>query len=271
MAQKNHLSYSNNQVAEINGCVNTESLFLEWAGIPWDTASMGYPVIQINRLEVYGASADRDMVAFETARDQVRCKLVSCRLESNNLRESMFLEDHGFRFIEMLYKPEFANLQNQTNLHCSGLAATPACNDDMPAIMEITGNAFNNERFHVDPRLSPQLGNLRYCNWAKTSLTHSKQQLYVVREGNLLVAFFITEHFPDGTCYWHLNAVFPHLQGQGYGRRSWLTMLELARIQGMQRVRTSITARNYRVLNLYSSLGFRFPSPMMTFHWVRMP
>jgi hypothetical protein len=44
-------------------------------------------------------------------------------------------------------------------------------------------------------------------------------------------------------------------------------MLEVARSAGAARVQTCITARNTPVLNLYSHLGFRFPEPLMTFHW----
>jgi RimJ/RimL family protein N-acetyltransferase len=84
-----------------------------------------------------------------------------------------------------------------------------------------------------------------------------------------LVAFFVTELLPDGTCYWHLNAVAPGVQGKGYGLRAWLTMLRHARDSGARRVRTSIAARNHRALNLYARLGFRFSPPLMTFHWVR--
>ena len=73
----------------------------------------------------------------------------------------------------------------------------------------------------------------------------------------------------DGTCYWHLNAVATELQGKGYGRRAWSAMLQHAQANGARRVRTSIVARNHRVLNLYARLGFRFPPPLMTLHWVR--
>ena len=102
-------------------------------------------------------------------------------------------------------------------------------------------------------------------------LDHPSQRLHVIRDGSLLAAFFVTERLADGTCYWHLNAVTPDAQGKGYGRRAWLAMLHQAQGDGAQRVRTSIVARNHRVLNLYARLGFRFPPPLMTFHWVRSP
>jgi GNAT superfamily N-acetyltransferase len=104
---------------------------------------------------------------------------------------------------------------------------------------------------------------------AKSSIGHPCQRLYVVREGHRLVSFFLTEMLPDGSCYWHLNAVAPDAQGQGYGRRAWLAMLDFAKVSGAKKVRTCIVARNHKVLNLYARLGFYFPPPLMTFHWVR--
>lgn len=271
MAYQKNIVRCTDQTSKVAGCIDTKSLSVEWEEIPYDTKVMGYPVIHIKRMIVHGSSAVRDFVPFESDRDKIGCGLVSCRLPHDCLRESMFLEDQGFRFVEMLYQPELVNLQSYSGFNCSHLTVTLASADDIPAIVDIACQAFTNERFHIDPRLSSHLGSQRYCNWVRSSFIHNSQQLYVVREKSLLVAFFVIEKLDDGTCYWHLNAVSPVLQGQGYGRRAWLAMLELALTEGMSKIRTCIVARNYRVLNLYASLGFRFSSPMMTFHWVRLP
>lgn len=248
-------------------CIDTPDLLLEWSEAPWDTAVYGRPVLQITRLERRGPGASDAMSSFEQARDALGALLVSCRLEHDRLRESMLLEDHGFRFIEMLYQPELM-LSDQNALPEETLIAKKARIDDLPAVLEIAGNAFRNERFHVDPRLDPSLGDRRYCNWVRSSLDHPSQELHVLRDGGEIVSFFVLEMQADGTCYWHLNAVTPNAQGRGYGQRAWQTMLHQASLHGADRVQTCIVARNYRVLNLYAKLGFRFPPPLMTFHWV---
>lgn len=253
----------------LRGCIDSTDLFLEWSEVPWDTAIFGTPVLQINGLEVRGANARETMADFECARDACRSGLVSCRLSHHLLRESMLLEDVGFRFIEMVYQPEI-NLYGSSEFHDTGhLTALLATEADLPEVLAVAGSAFRNERFHVDPRLSVECANERYRNWARSSLSHPTQRLCVLRANSALLAFFVTEALPDGTCYWHLNAVSPEFQGKGYGRLAWRTMLEQARREGMVRVRTSIVARNHRVLNLYASLGFSFAAPAMTFHWVR--
>lgn len=251
----------------IAASVDTPNLLLEWSEAPWDSAIFGYPVLQISRIEVRGPSAGSDFASFEAVREEMGAGLVSCRLHHANLIESMLLEDHGFRFIEMLYMPELNDLTG--NDESTGLGVRLARESDLQALLDIAGSAFRNERFHVDPRLDSALADQRYRNWVKSSYSHAAQRLYALHDGPRLVSFFVIEMLADGTCYWHLNAVAPDAQGMGYGRRAWRAMLHQAKEAGAKRIRTCIVARNHRVLNLYAKLGFRFPPPLMTFHWVR--
>lgn len=252
----------------MNNRIDMPSLSLAWLETPWDTAITGYPVWQITHIEVRGSEADAALKDFEHAREQAGVGLVSCRLDHARLSESMFLEQHGFCFIEMLYHPELA-LESAKRIESgSRLTVRQALEADLPAVIDMAGSAFVNERFHVDPRLGPKLGNKRYQNWVKSSFSHPAQRLYVLSDKGKPVAFFVTEMQADGVCYWHLNAVAPDAQGQGYGRRAWQTMIKHAADAGARQICTSIVARNHRVLNLYARLGFRFPAPQMTFHWV---
>lgn len=247
----------------------TPDLEMTWSLAPWDKAVCGFPVIQITNIRVLGSNADTDMRQFEQARTLIGAGLVSCRLHHDRLRESMFLEDHDFRFIEMLYAPELDLKNFKADSDAKLLSVNHASETDLPTLQEIAGTAFNNERFKMDPRLDPAISDQRFQNWVTNSLHHASQELYLISDGARVVAFFVTELLTDGTCYWHLNAVAPDAQGQGFGRRVWLSMLSHAADAGAQRVRTSIAARNYRVLNLYARLGFNFLPPSMTFHWVK--
>ena len=163
----------------------------------------------------------------------------------------MLLEEIGFRFIEMVYAPEFGDLASAGPGDAQGLEVVRAGAADLAEVVAVAGAAFRNERFHVDPRLSSQFGDLRYQNWVRSSLDHPTQRLYVLREDGQLVAFFVTELLADGTCYWHLNAVAPARQGQGYGMHAWKAMMYHARVDGASRVRTSIVARNHRCFDAF--------------------
>jgi len=249
--------------------ITSPALSMNWSLAPWDEPVCGFPVIQITAMQVLGPNASADMRQFEQARDAIGAGLVSCRLPHDRLVESMLLEDHGFRFIEMIYAPELDLNRLDTRHKHDLLLVKRASEDDLPTLLKIARTAFNKERFKMDPRLDPGISDHRFQNWVASSWHHPTQELYVISDGARIIAFFVTEMINDGTCCWHLNAVAPNLQGQGYGRRVWLSMLDYAASAGALRVRTSIAARNHRVLNLYARLGFTFMPPSMTFHWVR--
>lgn len=248
--------------------LDTPALRLAWIRAPWDEAVCPFPVMQIDQIEVRGPGAPESMREFASARDRLGAGLVSCRLPHDRLAESMLLEQCGFRFIEMLYAPELG-LEAVDAAGDEGLAVEPASASDMPALLDIAGSAFHNERFRMDPRLDPAISGRRYQNWVASTPSHPSQQLYAITDQGRVVAFFIVELQAGGTCYWHLNAIAPAFQGQGYGRRAWSAMLRHAKRAGAARVRTSVVARNTRVLSLYARLGFTLPPPAMTFHWVR--
>ncbi len=139
--------------------IDTQSLLLTWSETPWDTAIMGAPVLQIGHIELRGTGAAADFAEFEATRDALGARLVSCRLPHDRLRESMFLESRDFRFIEMAYAPEMDGLSAR-DLPEGGLAVGSASRDDLPDALAIAEHAFGSERFHVDPRLDPALGDL---------------------------------------------------------------------------------------------------------------
>lgn len=249
--------------------IETPSLRLDWIRAPWDEAVCPFPVLQIERIEARGPRAREDMSTFEATRARLGAGLVSCRLPHDKMAESMLLEACGFRFIEMLYAPELELCGVDSADEREELTIAHATEKDVPTLLGIAGKAFQNERFKMDSRLDPGISDRRFQNWVATTPDHPTQQLYVIADRGRVIAFFIIELRTDGTCYWHLNAVAPDAQGQGYGRRVWSAMLRHAKRSGAQRVRTSVVARNTAVLSLYARLGFTLPAPAMTFHWVQ--
>src|SRR5450830_1939945 len=124
--------------------VNTSSLQLTWSQAPWDQKVCGFPVLQITALEVLGPNARDDMKIFERERDRLDSGLVSCRLPHERLTESMLLEDHGFRFIEMLYAPELDLSTFNINENVALLEVDRAREDDLPTLMGIARTSFHN-------------------------------------------------------------------------------------------------------------------------------
>lgn len=249
--------------------LSTSSLQLQAALVSWDTEIFGFPVAQIQKLEIIDLlSTAEEYQKFQQWLDVNRIRIASCRLPHDRLQESMFLESKGFRFIEMVLHPKIEKLQS-VDIAQDNLIITPALESDLPVMQSIAERAFGHERYHIDPRLDPRLGDLRYGQWVKNSLNHSQQRLLKVIDSKHIVALFIVELREHKSVCWHLTAISPQWQGRGYGQRVWQAMLRHHQVEGQDCVMTTISARNVAVLNLYAKLNFRFLPPEMTFHWVR--
>jgi GNAT superfamily N-acetyltransferase len=243
---------------------------IEVALVAADTETFGFPVAAIGAIELDPAADAADLLgALDAWCDDGGIRLVSCRLDHLRLRESMALEEHGFRFVEMVYRPRLADLAELAEPD-RPIAVAEAEAGDLPALEAIAHEAFSTGRFLLDARLDPELSRRRYANWVRTSFADDRHAVLVGRLDGALVGFFIVE--PDAErAYWHLTAVAPGWQGQGIGLSLWRTMLLRHRSEGVRLVETTVSGHNPAVMNLYARLGFSFAAPQLTLHWLRGP
>lgn len=235
--------------------------------VPWDSKTFGFQVAEIDNVHVPERSSHREgLVEFDDWCRDNDIRLVSCRLGHSMLRESMHLEAHGFRFVEMVYSPLLPSLEAIGQpLHAIGIVE--ATDRDIRQIEEIAATAFATGRFLLDWRLDPSLSHQRYSNWVRSSHSDPSHALLKAELDGDLIGFFIVERRKDDSVYWHLTAVSPEQQGRGIGMSLWRTMLLRHRLEGMTAVETTISAHNTAALNLYARLGFSFAKPQITLHW----
>lgn len=236
--------------------------------VPWDTEVFNFPIAHITALIVEDITQAN--LVFDMLHQWVRAldvRMISCRLPHEQLRETFLLEQQGFRFIEMVLHPVMENLQ-KIKLPDSVFHVSKVPDYEVGVIQNMAETCFSHERFHMDPRLSTELANVRYGRWVKNTIKSNRQLLLKIENGNEILAFFVIEENQDRGVYWHLTAVAPEFQGKGHGRNVWLAMLAYHQANGIEQVSTTISARNTPVLSLYSQLQFRFTPPEMTFHWM---
>jgi RimJ/RimL family protein N-acetyltransferase len=244
---------------------------LECSIVPWDSEIFGFPVAQIDHLDFGDAKGPSGVFdAFETWCAQHDVRLVSCRLDHLRLRESMALEDAGFRFVEMVYGLRLDSFDGISPPH-RAIQVAEAKAGDLSAIEDIAHSAFTTGRFVLDPRLPPELSQRRYATWVRNSFGSSGQKILKAEVDGDLAGFFIVEKRSGNGVYWHLTAIAPRWQGKGIGASVWRTMLLQHRTAGATSVETTISAHNLPIINLYQRLGFRFASAQMTFHRLREP
>jgi len=249
--------------------IESSHLTLAVQEVGWDTAVFGFPVKSIERIRIHDSDgAHRDFKYYEEWVTSERVGIVSCRLAHNDLTESMFLETHGFRFVEMVLHPRL-NLLQDIVFSEDELQISLATMSDLDELVDIAQRSFKFDRYHIDPRIPSGYANQRYGKWVKNSYYDDNQNLYKVVRGGKILAFFITETRRENIIHWHLTAVAPEWQQQGYGYRVWMAMLKFHKLSGCCGITTTISVQNTPVINLYSKLKFSFSIPEMTFHWIR--
>lgn len=247
--------------------IRTRALELDYHHVPWDAEILGAPVGQISALKVIDpAQAALDYEPFARWCEHERIALCACRVPGERIIDSIFLEERGFRFIELNYLPRLERLQSASFVD-EGVRVTSAGEEDREALVDMAGSVFKHGRFHQDPRIDPRLGDRRYRIWMQNAFARPSQNvLKCVLEGET-VAFFVIERPAPNHCFWSLIGLAPGLGGKGLGKRVWRAVLLKHQEEGVGIVSTSISSQNSPVFNLYVSLGFRFPSPTITLQW----
>ena len=244
---------------------------LEVHVVPWDTAIFGFPVADLAVIETDPRS---DLApAMLCLRDWLVDRgihVAYCRLDSLRLRESMALEDIGFRFVEMVYGPSLQPLPTSVQRD-ERLRIEPVTVNDLGDVERIAETAFHTGRYVLDRRLDPLDGHRRYRVWVENSARDPRHQILKGSLGDEIVGFFVVEVREDGGAYWHLTAIAPGFQGKGLGRGLWRSMIARHRDAGLERIETTVSGHNVPAINLYASLGFRIEKPRVTLHWVREP
>lgn len=247
--------------------IRSESLIMDYFLVPWDARILGYPVAEINHLEVIDARGAGDQFSiFVNWCDTQKIQFCNCRIRHDQLSESFFLQQHNFRFVELNYSPELRVL-DQLKLPGNSIVIEPAKAEDQELLAQMAGRIFKHGRFHQDPALGSEVGNERYKIWLLNSFSYPGQSIYKCMDNDVIVGFFVVEYPGESRCHWSLIGLAPGLGGRGIGARVWQAMMRFHQDEGMKSIVTSISSHNTAVFNLFVKLGFRFPLPKVTFHW----
>ena len=247
--------------------IRTPALSLDYHLVPWDIDILGRPVAQISDARVSDArQAERDFQPFLEWLAQHGVELCSCRVPASSMVESMFLEERGFRFVELNYLPTLAGLQERPAV-ATDIRIEPAAAGDRDTLADMARAVLRHGRFHQDPRIDPELGGKRYHAWMVNAFEHPRQRVLKCLLDDAIVGFFVVEYPQPTQCFWSLIGLALGMQGRGLGKRVWQAMLEHHRREGIHNVSTSISSHNVAVFNLYVALGFRFPAPSITLQW----
>lgn len=210
---------------------------------PWDQAAFGLPAAELTE---YSESALR---AALTRPGHYTIKV-------DPLSDKRLLHEHGFYYCDTLLEPWCDPLSLRSVGHPDAtLTLTPA----LEPMLEICHGAFRHGRYHRDFNLPRAGADLRYDNWL-TQLHTAEQVFGLLWQGGL--AGFVA--YRENVLV--LHAVAENQRGKGRAKYWWSAVCQALFASGHAEVYSSISAANLAVLNLYSSLGFRFRHPLDVYH-----
>ena len=205
---------------------------------PWDTAAFGMPTWELTEYS-------------EEALQQAARTGGHFTLRVDPLADKRLLHEHGFYYCDTLIEP-----------HCDATRLRPVTHPNANISREIDANqalaichgAFSHGRFHRDFNLTKAAADLRYDSWLKQLL--DARQVYGLYWEDALAGFIAL----NGNKL-VLHALSGKYRGMGRSKYWWSSVCSELFESGHPEVKSSISASNLAVLNLYASLGFVFANP----------
>jgi hypothetical protein len=133
---------------------------------------------------------------------------------------------------------------------------------DSEEIQSMAFNVFNYGRFHEDPYISVEHAKNRNKNWIIDLATSSK---IIVGEINTTIFGFMAFSIEGNKASLQLGGVKSNFTIYSYP--FWeKVFLEIKNRYEVQRISSTISSSNIRILNLYSSFGFKYSQTYFGYH-----
>lgn len=212
---------------------------------PWDAAAFDMPTWEL--LE-YSAAALQQ--AVHTAGHHT--------LKVDPLADKSLLHEYGFYYCDTLIEPH-CNAARLRRMQHSDVTISEVI--DAEQALTICHGAFAFGRFHRDYNLQQAAADLRYDNWLKQLL--EAQQVYGLYWQGELAGFI---GYSGNNLV--LHALAEKYRGKGLSKYWWSAVCVELFAMGNDEVKSSISAANLAVLNLYASMGFSFSNPQNIYHYL---
>jgi GNAT superfamily N-acetyltransferase len=173
------------------------------------------------------------------------------------LQSKELLHKYNYYYCDTLVEP-YCKLENFKGYFDESVRVSYTVTRDN--ILGISHGAFEHGRFHRDFNIKRELADLRYDNWVK-QLYESGNIFGLLYQNDLAAFFGINANKVV------LHAVQENYRGKGLAKYLWTAGLMELFNSGETEVTSSVSTSNTAVVNLYSSLGFRFRKPVDIYHY----
>jgi ribosomal protein S18 acetylase RimI-like enzyme len=219
-----------------------------WIETPWDTRAFGVPAFELTSLEPEAPARAAAAGGHFTAK-------IPPRLDPSPLRRA------GFYYCDTLLEP----WGTKPDLRPAGDAQASFVRDMAWADLQRIGHGAFFGRYHRDPAISRERADARYDQWLRE--LYEKEAVYGLLHGGRPAGFIAVL---DGMLV--LHAMAAEFRGRGLARALWSLVCLDQFERGRTELRSSVSAGNLPIVNLYASLGFRFRNPLDIYHgWFPPP
>lgn len=210
---------------------------------PWDAAAFGMHTAEVVE---YTEAALRE--AGRTSGHYT--------IKVDPLADKRLLQKYGFYYCDTLLEPYCTPQKLKPFSHQDAAISKQA---EWDALLAICHGAFAHGRFHRDFNLDKAHADFRYDNWLRQ--LYEKDAVYGLFWRDELSGFIA--HVGNNLV---LHAVAEAQRGKGMAKYWWSAVSAGLFAEGHAEVKSSISAANIAVLNLYASLGFSFRLPQDVYH-----
>jgi ribosomal protein S18 acetylase RimI-like enzyme len=239
------------------------------AMVSWDTDIFGFPVAVYQAMIPQFDPSMRQsfQTHFWSWMDGHGALLCSCSLPVAYSFWRLCLPDTGFHFVDFTLQVTLSAL-SKARLPEVRFELRPAEPEDHSAIEAIAAQSFSHGRYHADPLFPKLLADRRYLHWIRRALSGSEpaDRVFVLGQPGEVLGFY---HFTleGDRSDLRLAAVAPDFRATMIGVDLYTASLRLLQKLGVRRVVSTISCANAGVMNVYSTLGFRFSDPEIVYHW----
>lgn len=221
----------------------------KWQPIPWDSQTFQRNVFEIQ----YHSEEELEKIVRQLPMTPQSGHYI---VRVNPVMSKKVLHECGFYYCDTLIEP-YCNQHDLVIYQNEAISFMESM--ELNQLTKMIPDTFIYDRFHRDFNINPALADLRYENWLQE--IYYNKQVWGLMFREHLVGFWA--HSNNQIL---LHALSREYRGQGLSKYFWsLCCLRLFE-QGHQELKSSISAANMAVLNLYSSLGFKFRNPVDIYH-----
>ena len=211
-----------------------------------------------------------DLTAANAAADEHGVRMVTARIDADDLHTAHRLEADGYRLMDTLVYYGRPVADRPERRVPPGVVIRRAGPDDVHAVGAIARLAFHDYvgHFHADPRLDDEAADAAYVEWAETSTTNIQPDRPVLLGcgDDDILGFLTLRDVGERTAEIVLNAVDPAHQGRGLYAALVREALHAAGEAGTEHLIVSTQINNYGVQRVWSRLGLVHERSLYTFH-----